>query len=559
MIFDIRDFGAKCDGVTDDTIAIQNTINYVESIGGGFIKFPYGKTIKVSMAGSRAIQTWHSGPYNRRYSILVGSNIEIDFNYCIISCQLDMSTGYAIPVNIIGNKLASNTDIGNKNIILRNGVFDQNVTYLNFDPSHVGNYDVIAMEFNNTENLVLDNITVQNVFGYGVYICNSRNFKLNGKTKINNVIGNSLRIGWGDNTRYGYVEDVEIHNNSNIYQSYVPGNTIYVIAENIRFHRIYQTLDPKYIPSNFDINSINNYNIGSVTLANGCNNITIDECYSYYLAFKIQDYSGTAKGSPDNINIGKMYFSHTFFYQQAKKCYINQLILDNGSYADSNNGECCYINQLIINKSGNYYIKGNYSKELYINEIISNDSPSVLSTAPNVNIYIQMLYTTRNDSSLIANTVNNYLIDLGSGYKARIERVVYFIGSNDSIRKNYIKLPVGGSIGSVTGIMVSSDGATTSKVVDNFSITLTAGVQSIINLSNNSLGNNDSSVYKNGNNMHRVFDLVPMNSLARSVTISKVTEVQYGEKIMISHSAASGGEVFFIKVLSYEQLPSVGW
>lgn len=49
MIFDVMQYGAVGDGVTDDTAAIQNAINGAIAAGGGIVYFPPGMTYRVSM------------------------------------------------------------------------------------------------------------------------------------------------------------------------------------------------------------------------------------------------------------------------------------------------------------------------------------------------------------------------------------------------------------------------------------------------------------------------------------------------------------------------------
>ena len=58
IAINVKSFGAKGDGITDDTKAIQDSIDYIESFGGGTLLLP-------------------KGVYKTSYTILFGSNIKI--------------------------------------------------------------------------------------------------------------------------------------------------------------------------------------------------------------------------------------------------------------------------------------------------------------------------------------------------------------------------------------------------------------------------------------------------------------------------------------------------
>src|ERR1700722_12344939 len=74
LFFNVRDFGAKGDGVTKDTVAFQKAFDACAAFGGGPVLVPPGKYVIGSVQMSSQTMLWL-----QKGSIIIGSGDMYDF------------------------------------------------------------------------------------------------------------------------------------------------------------------------------------------------------------------------------------------------------------------------------------------------------------------------------------------------------------------------------------------------------------------------------------------------------------------------------------------------
>ena len=119
------------------------------------------------------------------------------------------------------------------------------------------------------------------------------------------------------------------------------------------------------------------------------------------------------------------------------------------------------------------------------------------------------------------------------------------------MKTNLINIGKNGTIRSVLGNNTNGN-----VFVTQFKITLTSGTSTTIDL--NSLPNS-TQVYKNSNNMFYEYEIVPVNSSGRGITISKKEFTNCFDRLIITHSSATGEEEFMIKINKYVVGEDIDW
>jgi Pectate lyase superfamily protein len=184
VIVSVKEYGAKGDGVSDDTTAIQNAINDVNIKGGGIVYFPTGTYMISSTLIIPSNKITLQGLNNA--GTIIKAKIAMT-NMVSITNQLRVSIR---DIQINGNNLASV------------GIYAQNTGMLWMDNVVVQKCtDKGIFLDDNTYMFNLNNLYVLNNTNYGIYVANNC-----AGSKMNMVIAEENGI----NLRIGYTRMVQI-------------------------------------------------------------------------------------------------------------------------------------------------------------------------------------------------------------------------------------------------------------------------------------------------------------------------------------------------------------
>jgi hypothetical protein len=209
-IIDVRTYGAKGDGKTDDRLAIQAAINAAAAGGGGQIIFSPKATYLVGAATSPKYIRTNTSKKKFYYCIDIPSNVTLDFRGATLELKLGTDAV------LLSNR--HTTGQMDQRISIRDGVFNGNsvnlqnkaliwfvgVTDLTFNATIVNTIH-IAAQFADITHFVADRMIAHNIRGIAFYF---------GSVAPNGAI------------RSAYINNISVTNVSAESQPYFPGNPL---------------------------------------------------------------------------------------------------------------------------------------------------------------------------------------------------------------------------------------------------------------------------------------------------------------------------------------------
>lgn len=241
----IKDFGAKCDGVTDDTMSFESALSSDSSV----IKIPRGTML------IRQGQSYISHGVKKKVIGEEGSIIKCDFDSCKHFLNLSINVEFENVTFDFNNKNILNAITFSENVGL---IRMKNITFQNVNDTDSAKSTVIV-------NITDGEVDIDNI--------KFKNMKKRGNGSVADGGGNLTCLGYFPSTeRKGVIKNITIQNTHNVNSN----NAI-----------IFEDVSGVYVggdATNRDIllvENINGYNFGKRLIKTQCSNIIIRDTYGF--------------------------------------------------------------------------------------------------------------------------------------------------------------------------------------------------------------------------------------------------------------------------------------
>lgn len=282
-IVNVKDFGAKGDGVTDDTISIQNAINYIKTLGGT-LYFPRGKYLITSNLIFNGLNKCLTVLGDSRESILVwnGSSNCVIFDFTSISND-------ELKISFENLKCINNNNSSNLTLFKSDTLETTFLVNISFYKNYFSNINIIVDIYKETDQLIFED---NYVLGYTTAIKTN-----NGVCSNIHILNNHFRGGKKGSIAFDYQGGANVTFINNTVQSASDG--IYAVKLNsANTFKIENTYFESGVSSPFNsypfyISNSSNGNISNnSTHGNADIIITLDTCTGVTIGDNKHNISG---------------------------------------------------------------------------------------------------------------------------------------------------------------------------------------------------------------------------------------------------------------------------
>lgn len=169
-VFNVKDYGAVGDGVTDDTTAIQVTINAANAAGGGVVELPistYATTAPINILSNVTLRGSGSGKsilygadldYIMLQTVKSGTTKNIYSNICIKDLTIKSQRGYCMKIDNTTNiSILNNEFFFAATPFIRECLMIEHCSYAVIDGNYLHNTAGDGIQVNSTDYFVVSN------------------------------------------------------------------------------------------------------------------------------------------------------------------------------------------------------------------------------------------------------------------------------------------------------------------------------------------------------------------------------------------------------------------